>query len=160
MWLSATTGANVSPGGVWSRAVGERATTDRGGVAIRARLLLVALGAWSIAPPYLGPLIGLELDVADRVEFVDHVLPGAVVVVLGLVALTLARAGRADGMPCLAATGACLLGALWSATSHAPLWLDAGQPQTPWGAVLLHATAGPLMAALSLWLLSRPAGGS
>jgi hypothetical protein len=126
--------------------------TDRSH-AVLWRALLVALGAWSIAPPYLGPELGLELDVSSSVEFVDHVVPGVVVIVFGSLALLLARAGAADSLAAMAATGVCLLAGLWSTVSHIPLWADAGGDETPWGAVLLHATAGPAIALLALWLL-------
>jgi len=112
----------------------------------------------SIAPPYLGPELGLELDVSSSVEFVDHVLPGVVVVVFGIAALLLARAGRTDSVACQAATGACFLAGLWNTTSHIPLLLDAGARDTPWGSVLLHATAGPVITLLALGLLIRPPG--
>jgi hypothetical protein len=134
--------------------VGLGATTGRDR-AIAWRILLVALGAWSIVPPYLGPEVGLELDVSSSVEFVDHVVPGIVVVAAGGLALVLARRRAAESMLGLAATGACFLAGLWSTTSHVPLWLDAGESDTPWDSVLLHATSGPAIMALALWLLLR-----
>lgn len=110
-----------------------------------------------MAPPYLGPALGLELDVPSRVEVVDHVIPGAVVVALSALALLATRDGsRApDGLLVLAAVGGCLLAGVWETSSHVPLLAEAGERGSPWGAVLLHATAGPAIAGLSLWLILR-----
>lgn len=117
------------------------------------RTLLVVLGGLSILPPYLGPALGLDLDVADSVEVVDHVVPGALIVVFGLIALVLARRGESESVVVFAATAVCFLAALWDAVSHVPLWLDAGDPGKTWGAVVLHGTLGPLATLLAGWLL-------
>jgi hypothetical protein len=119
------------------------------------RTVLVVLGALSILPPYIGPPLGLDLDVADSVEVVDHVVPGVLIVISGSVALVLARRGEAESAAVFAATAVCFLAALWDAVSHLPLWLDAGEAGKPWDAVVLHATLGPLTAVLAGWLLLR-----
>jgi hypothetical protein len=125
----------------------------RGTVSWRA--LLVLLGGWSILPPYLGPAVGLELDVSSSVEVVDHVVPGAAIILCG--GLSLLRVNRdaaeEESLLVLAATGVCILAALWQTVTHVPLLFDAGGSDAPWGAVLLHSTSGPLLLALSLWLL-------
>jgi hypothetical protein len=121
---------------------------------------LVAVAAWSIVPPYLGPALGLELDVSSAVEIVDHVVPGVVALAAGAVALALARRGETDSTRALAAVGACALAALWGTASHAPLVLDAGGSERPWGAVLFHALPAAVLLALSLRLLLSPPGGA
>jgi len=120
-------------------------------------LVLGALGAWSIVPPYIGPALGLELDVPSRVEFADHVVPGVLVAALSFLALVWAVRGASptNSPPVLAAIGVCLLAGVWETTTHAPLLAEAGDPGSPWGAVLLHATPGPAIVTLSLWLLLR-----
>ncbi len=121
------------------------------------------LGALSILPPYLGPVIGLELDVAAKVEVVDHVVTGVVIAVCGMLAALLARRDEelAYGAPALGLTGVCFLGGLWQVATHAPLVVDAGGPATPWDTVLLHSMAGPVIVALALWLTLRtPSGDS
>jgi hypothetical protein len=110
---------------------------------------LAAVAVWSIVPPYLGPAIGLELDVASSVEVVDHAVPG--VLVLVLVALMRVT----DNDESAAALGACALCGLWVTTSHATLVLDGGEEGKPWDAVLFHATPGPVLLALSVWLVLR-----
>lgn len=117
---------------------------------------LAALAAWSILPPYLGPLVGLELDVPSSVEIVDHVLPGLVMIAGALSARAAVGRGDIDGIRPLVALAACVLAALFQTVSHVTLVLDAGSPQAPVGAVALHSSPGPILLALSLLLLLRP----
>lgn len=123
---------------------------------------LVALGALSILPPYIGPSLGLELDVADDVEIVDHVITGSVVVACGALAAGLAvrraatqRLGATGLTLALALPGLCFLAGLWQVATHVPLVAAGGDPGVPWGAVLLHSAAGPFILALALWLTLR-----
>lgn len=132
------------------------AASPEGGVLERWLIALAALAAWSIVPPYLGPLIGLELDVASTVEVVDHVLPGVCAVGGAYIALVEVRRGHPDSFRALAALGVCALAGLFQTVSHATLVLNAGSPQHPVDSVVLHASPGPLLLALSLWLLIRP----
>lgn len=128
----------------------------------RTQLAIALLGAWSILPPYLGPAVGLGLDVPAKVEVVDHVLPGVAIALAGAAAALLARRGEEAERSLLtvALTSLCFLGGFWQAATHAPLLLDVGGRESPWGAVLLHSTAGPLIAAVALWLTLRALGGS
>lgn len=121
-------------------------------------LALAALAIWSIVPPYLGPLVGLELDVASSVEVVDHVVPGVTACAGALIARAEVRGGAADSIRALAALGACALAGLFQTVTHAPLVLDAGGPLQPVDSVVLHATPGPALLLLSLWLLLAPPG--
>lgn len=121
-----------------------------------ALIVLAAVAAWSIVPPYLGPAIGLPLDVPATVELVDHVLPGLISIAAASLAFYESRQGRSDGTRALAALGACTLAGLFQTVSHAPLVLQAAELQEPVGAVVLHATPGPVLLMLSLWLLLRP----
>lgn len=121
----------------------------------RALIALAALALWSIVPPYLGPLVGLELDVPSTVEIVDHVVPGACAAAAACIALSYVRRGLTDSIPMLAALGVCVLAGLFQTVSHLTLVLDAGGPLQPVDAVVLHATPGPALLALSLWLLLR-----
>lgn len=122
-------------------------------------IALAALALWAIVPPYLGPVVGLELDVPSSVEVVDHVVPGVAACAGALIALAEARRGALDGIRALAALGVCVLAGLFQAVSHAPLVLDAGGPLQPVGAVILHASPGPVLLVASLWLLLAPPTG-
>jgi hypothetical protein len=115
------------------------------------RVLLVALGAWSILPPYIS-----SVDVADSVEVVDHVIPGALVVIFGAIGVWQARIGEGDSALTFIATGICFLAGFWATATHTTLWADAGDPGKPWGSVILHGSAGPAIAILAGWLLLRP----
>ncbi len=121
-------------------------------------MILALLGALSIVPPYLGPAIGLELDVPANVEVVDHVVPGVAIVLGAAMAALLARRGEEGSLLSQSLTGWCFLGGLWQAATHFPLVLEGGQAQAPWAAVALHSTAGPGIAAVALWLTLRPVG--
>ncbi len=125
----------------------------------RRLIVLAAVAAWSIVPPYLGPLVGLELDVASSIEIVDHVVPGLCAVVAALIALADARHGLTDTVRALAALGVCALAGLFQTVTHFTLVLHAGEPQAPVAAVVLHASPGPVLLVLSLWLLLRSAPG-
>ncbi len=120
-------------------------------------LLLGTLGVVSMLPPYLGPPLGLELDVADNVEVVDHIVAGGTVAICSFVAALLLGKGRiaAESPVLMGAVALAVLGAVWQTTSHVPLVLDGGGPLTPWGTVLFHSVPGPLVTALALALLWR-----
>ena len=122
----------------------------------RSLVALCALALWSIVPPYLGPAIGLELDVPSSVEVVDHVVPGLAAAACALLALHWARRGETDSIRILAALGVAALAGLFQTVTHVPLVLEAGGPQQPVDSVVLHATPGPLLMGLALWLLLRP----
>jgi hypothetical protein len=115
--------------------------------------ILIAVAVWSILPPYVGPALGLELDVSSTVETVDHLIPGLLAVVAATTALLLARRRQSDSMLAFAALAICALAGLFQTVSHIPLVASAGGPLQPVGAVILHASPGPVLLGLSLWLL-------
>ena len=122
-----------------------------------ALAILGMLGGASILPPYLGPAVGLELHgISSTVEVVDHVIPGLTVIAFSVISLLLLRAGRpSDSLPLLFAIALCMLAGLWETSSHVPLVLQAGEPEAPWDAVLLHSLLGPTILLLSIALLAR-----
>ena len=127
---------------------------------LRALAFLGVLGAVSILPPYVGPAVGLELfGISSTVEVVDHVVPGLTVIAFSVIALLLLRGGRqSDSLPLLFAVAVCMLAGLWETTSHVPLLFEAGEPEAPWGTVLMHSLVGPAVLALSIALLARMLG--
>ncbi len=133
------------------REPGNRALCGR---AVAPGVLLTALGAWAVVVPYLGPVIGLRLDVASKLEFVDHVLPGAVAMMGGALLVSLrARGGDASSPLWLGAAAASFLAGLWVVSTHVPLLADADRGGAEWGPTLLHNSAGLPILLLSLWLL-------
>ncbi len=124
------------------------------GRAVAPGVPLAALGAWAVVVPYLGAAIGLRLDVASKLEFVDHVVPGAVAVVSGaLLASLRARGGDASSRVWLGAAAVSFLAGLWVVSTHVPLLADAERGRADWGPTLLHNSAGLPILVLSLWLL-------
>lgn len=137
-----------------------RPAGDSPGRARRAALLaavLSALGAWTIAVPYLGHAIGFGVDVAVRVEIVDHVVPGTLVAVLGALLCALARRYRVIGeLPALLAGGVCLLAGSWVLATHVALLAGAASGKATWGAAIWHASSSLPILAVSVWFLRGP----
>ena len=123
----------------------------------RPQLALALLGALSMLPPYVGPPLGLELDVRASVEVVDHVLAGGVVVLCGgLAALLARRRPRAHaGVPGLLLYSGAFLAGLFESATHAPLLVEAARGISPWGPALLHSALAPVITAIALWLTVR-----
>jgi len=85
------------------------------------------------------------------------VVPGLLVFVAAGLSFLLLRAGRVteDSLLLATAVAICLLAGVWETSSHVPLVLDGGRPETPWAAVTLHSILGPFIAGISLWLVLR-----
>jgi hypothetical protein len=112
------------------------------------------LGGWALVVPYLANAVGLELNVAPRLEVIDHVVPGAVIVSAAVIVLALRRKDPDSHEVAVIGTVAiAMLAALWISTSHLPLLVDAAQGSSPLGASLVHGSAGPPVLVLSLSLL-------
>lgn len=116
---------------------------------------LIAVSAWSILPPYIGPSLGLELDVSTTVETVDHLIPGLLAVCGATCALLLTRRGQSESLLAFAGLATCALAGLFQTVSHFTLVQSAGGPLQPVDAVVLHASPGPVLLVLALWLLLR-----
>ena len=86
----------------------------------------------------------MELDVSSDVEFVDHAIPGALILISGTISVMLARGGfsrPADNL---------LFAFAWRASLMAitGYLIDAATPRKP-DAVILHGTAGPAITNLT-----------
>jgi hypothetical protein len=123
---------------------------------VRWLAVVVAVAVWSILPPYVGPALGLELDVTKKIEAIDHLIPGLLAVIGASTALVLSRRGRFDSLPAFAGIAICALAGLFQTVSHVTLVLHAGGPLQPVDSVVLHASPGPVLLLLSLWLLLAP----
>ncbi len=100
----------------------------------------VLVGTWALLPRYGGPRLELGPR-GDQLEFVDHVVPGTLVIVVSLLALLIGR--RATTMGPLFGVGLVILVAgLWMDATHLPLVLQATRGEAPWGATLHHSTPG------------------
>lgn len=100
-------------------------------------LMLAAVGAWTIAVPYLARALGLVVNVPASVEIADHVIPGAIVVAAGLYLHRLARRRAVAGGPlALPFAGAAFLAGCWAVATHVPLLGDAANDRVTWDAAL------------------------
>jgi hypothetical protein len=137
----------------------ESANTVPRSQAGRTRLVaLAALGAWTIAIPYLGPPLGLELDVASSTEVVDHVVPGVAILLAVAAAWSLQRspnARRGDAAP-VAAVAIVFLSGFWITVTHVPLLAEAANDESPWDAAIWHNMTGIPVVLISLWMLVGP----
>jgi len=119
----------------------------------RTGTALLALGAWTVAIPYIARPLGLGVDVASRIEIVDHVVPGALVAGLG--AWLARRPPQAPGMADLVAAGVCFLAGFWVLATHVPLVADAARGSESWGAAVWHASTAPVIVVLTLITIFR-----
>lgn len=118
--------------------------------------VLAAIGAWTATVPYLGEALGLVVEVAARVEVVDHVVPGALVVASGLYLHRLARQGALSGRPtALLASGVAFLAGVWVLATHVPLFGDAARTDVSWEAAIWHSLAALPIVALAAWFVLR-----
>jgi len=134
---------------------------DASTAAARARrraLALGALAAWAIAVPWIARLLGLELEVPTRLEVIDHVVPGVVVLVCCTALAHPTAAGPPASLSWLGIAGIASLSGVWITATHAILVPEAIDGVSPWGAALLHLSAGPPIAILAVWMLLADAG--
>lgn len=106
-----------------------------------ALLTLVGLGlligGWALIPPYIGP----ALDTAQRVEIVDHVVPGIFVLATSIGSLVVGRRRATGALAFLAGLGIILAG-VWMTATHVPLVLQAARQEAPWVATVYHSLPG------------------
>ncbi len=120
---------------------------------VRWSTALAGLAVWATTVPWLAEAVGLELDVSPRLEIVDHVIPG--VVMLAAAALLAARGGPRGSLVWLGVAAIAFLTGFWITATHVPLIPDALDGAAPWGAALVHLSTGPPIMLLGLWLLLR-----
>ncbi len=119
-------------------------------------VILAALGLWSIAIPYVGPSLGLILDVPTRLEVADHAIPGVIVAASVLVSLRRPRLeAPRQAIFLTIAAGVAFLAGLWMTSTHVPLLFDAAGGLVAWGTALFHSIPGLLVMLLALQLFVR-----
>lgn len=114
----------------------------------RGRLPVVGLVAavWAVLPPYTGP----ELATAARVEVADHVVPGALVLLVALASIVLSRRTAPPATAMLVAGLTVTLAGLWMTFTHVPLVAQAIDNEVPMGAAVYHSVPGLAVLALGL----------
>ena len=119
-------------------------------------VILAAIGAWTAIVPYLGKALGLVVNVPWRVEFVDHVVPGAIIVAAALYLRRLAARGAPAGeRNALFAAGLSFLGGFWVLATHVPLLQDASEELVTWEAAIWHSIAALPIVVIGGWFLLR-----
>lgn len=126
--------------------------TMRASDQFRWATVLAGFAVWATAVPWLAKTLGLELAVSTRLEVVDHVVPGVVLLAGAALLATRGDLSPADGM-WLGVGSIAFLTGLWITATHIPLIPDAISGLAPWGTALLHLSAGPPILALGLWML-------
>ena len=118
------------------------APSDRGSDSRPPLLPLLGLlvGVWAIIPPYVHAFG--KLNVEDRVEFADHVVPGIVVLVVSALGLVLLRSARPSPLLLFVGGGVIALAGLWMVATHLPLISQARDEIVPGGAVVWHGLPG------------------
>lgn len=113
------------------------------------------IGACAALPAYVGP----RLDIARRVEIVDHVVPGLVVVAVSAAVLAATRRTDLSDTSLLVAALVVLLAGLWMAATHLPLVVQAARHEAPWGATLYMSASAAIVVLLGLvWAKASWAG--
>jgi len=119
----------------------------------RRAMALGALAAWAIAVPWIARALGPALDVPTRLEVIDHVVPGVAVLVCSALLGHATAAGPPGGLVHLGVTGVACLAGFWITVTHATLLPEAVDGISPWGAAVLHLSAGPPITVFALWTL-------
>ena len=96
------------------------------------RGLLVVLGPGRCCRRTSVPHSGWSWTSPPDVEFVDHAIPGALVVICGTISVMLARGGAAGSLADVISLGVCCLAGFWQMATHFTVWIDAGDPEMPW----------------------------
>ncbi|MGH9190804.1 MAG: hypothetical protein ACRD0Q_12395 [Acidimicrobiales bacterium] len=114
----------------------------------RRRLPMIGLvaAAWAVLPPYTGP----ELDTATRVEVADHVVPGALVLLVAAFSLGFSRRALSAPTAMLVAGLTVTLAGLWMTFTHVPLVVQAVDREVSLGAAVYHTLPGVAVLVLGL----------
>ena len=113
----------------------------------------VLVGLWAIVPPYL-VLFG-ELQVRRSVEFVDHAVPGMVVVAVAVVGARQLRSADPSQLVLFVGGALITLAGLWMLSTHAGLLSQARQGIVPGGAVAWHGLPGVAVLVLGVAWAAR-----
>lgn len=123
---------------------------------LRSKLPVVGLliGAWAMVPPYVVLFGSLQVR-SSIVEFVDHVLPGAVVIAVSALALIQLRTGQPSETLLLLGGAVIMLAGLWMLSTHVGLISQTRQGIVPAGAVGWHGVPGVAVTLLGVSWTAR-----
>lgn len=124
-----------------------RRLTDGQGVP----LVGLAVGVWAMLPPYVGPRLATDA----KVEVVDHVVPGVVVLAIAVTAMVIGRQTPRGAISLLVAGFTATLAGIWMIATHLPLVAQAMRHEVAWVPVAHHTLPGLAVAALGLVWTAR-----
>lgn len=101
----------------------------------RLPVVLLVLAVWGAIVPYVGPHLGEIVNTRPLNEIVDHVVPGAVVAGVAVVAWAWRRFTLAEAL-------LVVLSGAWMTATHVPLLLQVRTGEVDLGAALFHAAPG------------------
>lgn len=118
----------------------------------------LAIGAWAVLPPYVGPELA---NLSAKVEIVDHVVPAVGIVLVSAATLVrAARGGRQGGFPLIAGFVVALAG-LWMVSTHLPLVKQAVNDEAgvTMGSAAWHTVPGVVVLVLGVaWVAATWSG--
>lgn len=106
----------------------------------RLPVLALLFGLWAIIPPYV-VLFG-KLEVESRIEFVDHAIPGIILMAVAVLCCIQVRAAKPRPMLLFASGGVITLAGLWMVFTHVGLLSELRDGRVPGGTVAWHGLPG------------------
>jgi hypothetical protein len=140
--------------------VGQAAGATRRTSSVRQRLPYagMVIGLWAAVTPYV--LLGPDLNAAGSREVIDHVVPGALLLVLSTALLLRSRSAGDNVFPLVAGLGVLLAG-FWMTATHLPLVGDARRGAVRDAVAAWHIVPGLVVMVLgAVWAATwwSPAG--
>ena len=107
----------------------------------RLPLLGLLIGLWAIVPPYASLFGKLEVKSA-AVEFVDHVVPGAVVIAVAVLGYIQLRPPEPSQLVLFVGGVVITLAGFWMLSTHVGLINQTREGDVPGGALAWHGLPG------------------
>ena len=99
----------------------------------------LVVGIWATLPKYSGP--ALHVRGGTQTEFIDHIVPGIVVIAASLACLLVKPKGESPGLTRFVSGLLVLLAGFWMVATHAPLVAQAARGDAPWAGTIYHSSA-------------------
>jgi len=112
------------------------------------------VGLWAIVPPYLA-LFGQLAVRSDAVEFVDHAVPGIVVLVVALLGYLQLRKPEPSQLVLFIGGLVIVLAGFWMVSTHYGLITQYRQGTVPFGRMAWHTVPGIAVAVVGVVWTAR-----
>ncbi len=107
----------------------------------RLSLVGLAVGLWAIVPPYV-VLFGKLAVRSPAVEFVDHALPGVIVIAVAALGYVVLGGAEPSSLLMFGGGGVITLAGFWMLATHVGLISQTRQGLVPGGALAWHGLPG------------------